>query len=361
MNTRWPLKSEEFIKLLGVEIPVIKAPMAGGPSSPELVAAVSNAGGLGSIGGGYLTPDILEKQIREVKSQTNNPFGVNLFITDPDKEITAPGTNISEKLSSYATELGVELTGQVAPFPDFEKQFEVVLDNKVRVFSFTFGIPEKKYTEELKRNNIFVIGTATSVGEAIALQNAGCDAVVAQGYEAGGHRGSFDVENGLPLVGTIALVPQIADRLNIPVIASGGIMDGRGIYASLSLGASAVQMGTAFLACEEANVNQSWVELLLSSEDVSTVLTNAYTGKFARGIKTRFTSEMQQFEKEIPEYPSQHQHTRELRVKAKELNNSEFMSFWAGQGSAMSRKTSAKGLIEELVKEYIEVSNNMGP
>lgn len=361
MNISWPVKSDEFLKLLGIKLPVIKAPMAGGPSSPDLVAAVSNSGGLGSIGGGYLAPDILEKQICEVKSQTNKPFGVNLFITDPDKEITKPGKNISDMLKNYAAELGVEITGEVAPFPDFEKQFEVVINNKVKVFSFTFGIPENKYIEELKRNNVLVIGTATSVGEALELQNAGCDAVVAQGYEAGGHRGSFDVKDGLPLIGTIALVPQIADRLSTPVIASGGIMDGRGIYAALSLGASAVQMGTAFLTCEEANVNQSWIDLLLNSQDVSTVLTNAYTGKYARGIKTKFTSEMQQYEKEVPEYPSQHQHTRELRAEAKKLNNSEFMSFWAGQGSAMTRKTSAKGLIEELVKEYIEVSEKMGP
>lgn len=361
MNISWPVKSDEFLKLLGIKLPVIKAPMAGGPSSPDLVATVSKSGGLGSIGGGYLAPDILEKQICEVKSQTNKPFGVNLFITDPDKEITKPGKNISDMLKNYAAELGVEITGEIAPFPDFEKQFEVVIDNKVKVFSFTFGIPENKYIVELKRNNVLVIGTATSVGEALELQNAGCDAVVAQGYEAGGHRGSFDVKDGLPLIGIMALVPQIADRLSIPVIASGGIMDGRGIYAALSLGASAVQMGTAFLTCDEANVNQSWVDLLLNSQDVSTVLTNAYTGKYARGIKTRFTLEMQQYEKEVPEYPSQHQHTRELRAEAKKLNNSEFMSFWAGQGSSMTRKTSAKGLIEELVKEYIEVSGKMGP
>ena len=359
MNTKWPEQSEQFINLNGIEIPIIAAPMAGGPSSPELVAAVSSAGGLGSIGGGYLSPENLEKQINEVKALTDRPFGVNLFITDPGSEIVSPGKDISDRLGSYADELGVELTGKVAPFPDFDKQFEVVLNSKPRVFSFTFGIPDKKYIEELKSNNILVVGTATSVGEALEIQNAGCDVVVAQGYEAGGHRGSFDLREGLPLVGTIALVPQIADKVHIPVIASGGIMDGRGVFAALSLGASAVQMGTAFLTCEEANVNDSWIELIISSKDISTVLTNAYTGKYARGIKTRFTSEMKQFENEIPEYPSQHQHTRELRAKAKELNNSEFMSFWAGQGSGMSRKMPAKELLGHLVSEDREISKKM--
>ena len=359
MNTKWPKNSQDFTKLTGIDIPLIQAPMAGGPSSPELVAAVSNSGGLGSIGGGYLSPEKLEKQINEVRSVSERPFGVNLFITDPGKDVTSPNDEIREMLDKYADELDVELTGNVAAFPDFDKQFEVVIESNIRVFSFTFGIPGNKYIEELKRNNIIIIGTATSAGEAVMLEQAGCDAVAAQGFEAGGHRGSFHYKDSVPLVGTIALVPRIADKIDIPVIASGGIMDGRGIFAALSLGASAVQMGTAFLTCEEAEVNQSWIDLLLESEDTSTVLTNAYTGKFARGIGTRFTTEMKRFENEIPEYPSQHQHTRELRARAKDLNNKDFMSFWAGQGSSMCKKTKASELIKELVKEYTDVSKMM--
>lgn len=355
MTKQWPNSSSDFLKLTGIEIPIVQAPMAGGPSSPELVSAVSMAGGLGSLGGGYLSPEALEGQILSVKSKTDKPFCVNLFVTDPGEKNKEPGAEIRKMLDKYADELGVELTGEIVPFPDFDTQFEVVIEYGVKVFSFTFGVLQKKYFDELKRNKIFTIGTATSVKEAQILEKSGCDAVVAQGYEAGGHRGSFEYSNGLPLIGGITLIPQIADKVDLPVIASGGIMDGRGICAALSLGASAVQMGTAFLTCEEAGVNQSWIDLLLGSKDTSTVVTNAYTGKYARGFRTRFTSEMKKYEDEIPEYPSQHQLTRELRSKAKDLNNKDFMAFWAGQGSPMSRKTYAADLIRQLISEYEDV------
>ncbi len=359
MSNIWPKNSKEFLNITGIKIPIIQAPMAGGPSSPALVGAVSAAGGLGSIGGGYLGPRKLEDQIREVKSKTDMPFGVNLFITAPgDKEIK-PGGRINDMLHRYADELGVELTESVVPFPDFDEQIEVVVENDVRVFSFTFGIPDKKYIDKLKKNHTTIVGTATSVKEALILQAAGCDCVVSQGFEAGGHRGSFEYGENIPLVGSISLIPQIADKINIPLIASGGIMDGRGIFASFSLGASAVQMGTAFLTCEEAEVNRSWLDLLNESTDTSSSITNAFTGKYARGINNRFMEELKPFESEIPEYPVQHQLTRELRAKAKELNNTEFMSFWAGQGSPMCRTLKAKELINTLVEEYIKVSSDM--
>ena len=354
MNNNWPKISEDFIKQTGVKIPIIQAPMAGGPSSPSLVSAVSNAGGLGSIGGGYLNPEVLQNQISHVKSKTDKPFGVNLFITNQNNKIK-PNEKIQEKIRKYAEELGVELTGSTFPFPNFEEQLEVVLANNIKVFSFTFGVPENKYIEKLKLSEILIIGTATSVREAVALKDAGCDCIVAQGFEAGGHRGSFDYPDNIPLVGSIALIPQIVDKVDIPVIASGGIMDGRGIFASLALGASAVQMGTAFLTCMEADVNQSWIDLLINSSDTSSELTNAFTGKYARGMNNRFMKELKPLALEIDEYPIQHQLTRELRARAKELNNTDFMSFWAGQGSSMCRLTSAEELIKELVNEYNEV------
>jgi len=355
MSNHWPKNSEDFLNLTGIDIPIIQAPMAGGPSSPLLVSAVSNAGGLGSIGGGYLSPEVLEAQVSDVKSKTDKPFGVNLFITNKGKNEIKPNSEIEKKISGYAEELGVELTGNTVPFPDFEKQLEVVVENNVNVFSFTFGIPDKKYIDRLKQNHTLIVGTATSVNEAVKLQNAGCDCIVAQGFEAGGHRGSFDYQDNIPLVGSISLLPQIADKIDIPLIASGGIMDGRGIFASFSLGASAVQMGTAFLTCEEAEVNQSWIDLLLESNDTSSALTNAFTGKFARGINNRFMKELKPLEDKIPEYPTQHQLTRDLRAKAKELNNTDFMSFWAGQGSAMCRLIRAEDLIKKLIMEYQEV------
>jgi len=360
MSTLWPRNSIEFTNLIGIEIPIIQAPMAGGPSSPALVSAVSEAGGLGFLGGGYLSPGKLEDQVKEVKSTTDKPFGVNLFITEPNKKESKNNDKIKNILNSYAYELGIKLSGKIVPFPEFEKQIEVVIEQKVKVFSFTFGVLDNKYIEKLKSNKTVVIGTATSVGEALKLRNAGCDAVVAQGFEAGGHRGSFEYKDSIPLIGGISLIPQIADSIEIPVIASGGIMDGRGIFAAFSLGASAVQMGTAFLTCEEAEVNQSWIDLLMESTDTSSALTNAFTGKFARGINNRFMSELKPYENDIPEYPAQHQLTRELRARAKELNNKDFMSFWAGQGSSMCRKTKASDLIKILINEYRDVLLIMG-
>ncbi len=359
MSKHWPQNTTQFLKLTGTEVPIIQAPMAGGPSSPALVSAVSNAGGLGSIGGGYLSPESLKAQILEVKSTTDKPFGVNLFITDPGKKEIPPGGQVAKLINDYADELGVELTGEVVPFPDFDEQIEVILENNIKVFSFTFGVPEKKYIERLKLNNTLVIGTATSVSEAVLLNKAGCDAVVAQGFEAGGHRGSFENKNNIPLVGGITLLPQIADAIDIPLIASGGIMDGRGMYASFALGASAVQLGTAFLTCDEAEVNQSWIDLIKDSKDTSSALNNAFTGKFARGLNNRFMKELKRYEDEIPEYPIQHQLTRELRARAKEMNNTDFMSFWAGQGSPMNRSTTAEKLIKILIEEYQDVNTKM--
>ena len=329
--------------------------MAGGITTPELVSAVSESGGLGSIGAGYLTPEVLDTEIKEVKKLTGKPFNVNLFITSEKELDFTPPRQIYEALQNYADELGIPFNISDLNFPVFEEQLEVVISNKVPVFSFTFGIPAAKDIEKVKRNSIKIIGTATSVAEALELEQKGCDAVVAQGIEAGGHRGSFITENGLPLVGSIALIPQITDSIKVPVIGSGAIMDGRGIIAALSLGASAVQMGTAFLACEEGNVNDRWLDGLLSSSDTGTTLTNAFTGKYARGLRNRFIEEMKKFEDEIPEYPVQNQLTQGIRAKARQENNPDFMSYWSGQASSMCRKTNAEELVNLLIKECKEV------
>jgi len=337
--------------------------MAGGPSTPELVAAVSNAGALGSLGVGYLTPLQIDAEIRKVKELTDKPFSVNLFVPEEINSFV-----ISEKvlklLEKFSRELGVELPELTleAGFT-FEEQLSVLFDNNVQVFSFTFGVPAKNIIDRVREKNITVIGTATCVGEARALAEIGCNAVVAQGSEAGGHRGTFGSTDGTPMIGGLALVPQIVDERQIPVIASGGIMDGRGIAASLALGASAVQIGTAFLSCIEAAVPEPWLDSLLMSKDVSTVLTKSFSGKYARGIKNRFIDEMISLENEIPSYPVQNSLTRPLRNAAKERGDSDFMSLWAGQGSALSRKSSAQELVKSLVLQTYEalksVSSNL--
>jgi nitronate monooxygenase len=352
----WPGHVRMLCEILGIARPIVQAPMAGGPSTPELVAAVSNAGGLGSMGAGYLAPENIDRDIKKVRALTDRPFSVNLFI--PAEAVTdAPTEELLSRLKSFSDELDVNmpaLTDETIGF-SFDDQFQVILENNVPVFSFTFGVPESRHMEELHKRNVAVIGTATCVEEGVLLEEAGCTAVAAQGSEAGGHRGSFCTSKGVPMIGSMSLIPQLVDRLSIPVLASGGIMDGRGVAAALALGASGVQLGTAFLGCQEAGISGAWLEALLKSGDTSTVLTKAFTGKYARGIKNKFIEEMTRLEDQVPEYPAQHNLTQSLRAEAKARGNPEFMSLWAGQSSALIKRTSAKELVEDLVRESREV------
>ena len=355
MNSEfWPIQTKDLMEEIGIIHPIIQAPMAGGPSTPELVAAVSNAGALGSLGVGYLSPDQIDSEIIKVKKLTEQPFCVNLFVPENNQSQDV-SSGVNKKLEEFSKELGAspaQLPGP--PSYTFEDQLAVIVDNGVPVFSFTFGIPEGRFMKKLLEQRTVIIGTATCVEEAVLLQEAGCNSIVAQGSEAGGHRGSFGSTVGTPMIGGLALIPQFVDKLKIPVIASGGIMDGRGIAASLALGASAVQIGTAFLSCKEANIPKPWLDSILNSQDTSTVLTKTFSGKYARGINNRFIDEMTSLEDEIPPYPLQNSLTRQIRNAAKERGDSEYMSMWAGQGSALSRKSTAKELVNRLASETYE-------
>ncbi len=350
-ETFWPEAARSFCETLGIKHPIIQAPMAGGLVTPELVAAVSNAGALGSYPGGYLHPDVIDSAIKKIRSLTDKPFAVNLFIPEKNPG-TAPSPRVVKKLSEIAEEVGI--AGPGTPSQEgfrFEDQLAVIIDNDVPVFSFTFGMPDAAQIEALRRNGIAVMGTATSVAEARKLEEAGCSAVAAQGIEAGGHRGTFPDTPHLPMTGAIALVPQIADGVKIPVVASGGIMDGRGIVAALALGAAGVQMGTAFLSAAEASVPEAWLRAIEQSDDTSTVLTRVYTGKYARGIRNRFFEDMANLEAEVPHYPVQHALTAAIRAAAKAKGDARFMSLWAGQAAPMSRRHPAAELVEILVQE----------
>ncbi len=360
MNSEfWPEQTQKIRGMLGIEHPIIQAPMAGGPTTPELVAAVSNAGGLGSFPGGYLSPEEIDSAIRKIRALTEKPFAVNLFAAEKIRR-KKTSARVMKKLEEIAEKVGVQLPGaeEQQEFP-FEKQLGVVLDNDVTAFSFTFGIPKRKHMKELRMRKVAVIGTATCVEEAVMLEQAECNAVIAQGSEAGAHRGTFASTGVIPMIGGISLVPQLVDKVGLPVICSGGIMDGRGIVAALALGASAVQMGTAFLSCTEAAVPDPWLDAILNSADTSTVLTRVYTGKYARGIKNRFVDEMSGLEDKIPAYPIQHNLTRPIRAAARAKGDPEFMSLWAGQGSPMSRRCTTGELVRLLVTESCEVLERM--
>jgi nitronate monooxygenase len=337
-----------FTERFSLALPVIQAPMAGGGDTPQLVAAVSNAGGLGSFGAAYLAPDQIVNYGREVRALTSRPFGVNLF-APARPAVIGDLSDIRRKLEPYYAELGIPLPVSIAAQPfDFEAQLAAALGCGAQIFSFTFGSLVAETVQRVQSRGFFVMGTATTVDEAKALASSGVDAIVAQGAEAGGHRGSFLAAFDASLIGTMALVPQIVDAVPVPVIASGGIMDGRGVLAALALGASAVQMGTAFLTCEEAGVPEAYKQALLSAREQETRITRAFSGRPARGIANRF---MQEIGDDVPPFPIQNQLTRPLRNAAVKAGRAEYLNLWAGQGVRMARRQSAAQLMAKIEVE----------
>lgn len=354
------MATSKLTKLLRIEHPIIQAPMAGGVTTPLLVAAVSNAGGLGSLGAGYMQPEQLRTAIKETQRLTDRPFAVNLFIPEKSDISLEKAESANRNLQSFRSELEIEPLPVSDDFAaPFEEQLAVLIEEHVPIFSFTFGIPSANWIEELKNRRITLIGTATTVNEAQQLEASDVDIIVGQGSEAGGHRGTFTGEFETALIGTMALIPQLVDHVNLPVIAAGGIMDGRGIAAAFALGAMGVQLGTAFLSCPESGAHSEYKKAILHSTDESTVLTRAFSGKPARGIKNRFILEMNQLEGDLPPYPLQNSLTRDIRQAAAKQNRPEFMSLWAGQASRLSQTKSAGELVTDLAADTARVLNQL--
>lgn len=353
-----------LIRKLGLRHPIIQAPMAGGTTTPELVAAVSEAGGLGFLAGAYLSPARIRELAREVRTRTSRPFGINLFAPLPD----VPGPKelgpALDQVARYHSELGL-------PQPElpktsrepFEDQLKEVLESGAAVFSFTFGIPPSSSLEEAKASGMLVMGTATTVEEAMRLDAAGVDAVVAQGSEAGAHRGTFTGDFESAMIGTMALVPQVADAIRAPVVASGGIMDGRGIVAAMVLGASAVQMGTAFLVCHESGTAEAHKAAIVAAREDQTRITRAFSGRPARGIANRAMNEIEAVagSASILPYPLQNALTRQMRKAAAQQGRAEYLSLWAGQGVRLARRQSAAELMERLSKEAEAARKSVSP
>ena len=355
----WPRRRLQ--ELLGIRHPIVLAPMAGGPSTPELVAAVSNAGGLGSIGAAYLSSDALRTAIRAIKSLTDRPFAVNLFIPEP---IPDPGQTLgamTDRLAPYHAALGLAVpTVPNTPTEPFDAQIAVVLEETVPVFSFTFGAASAALIESCHRMGAKVIGTATTVEEARILARSGVDAIAAQGSEAGGHRGTFHHDHATAMIGTMALVPQIVSAVVLPVIANGGIMDGRGIAAALALGASGAGLGTAFLTATEAGTNAAHRTAITQATECDTAVTRAFSGKPARGLRNRFMTEIDAAPESIPPYPWQNAMTRPLRTAAAQAGEPAFLSLWAGQGVGLARALPAARLMQALVDETQAVLAEIG-
>ena len=354
--------ANEITSVLGISLPIIQAPMAGGGDTVELVAAVSNAGALGSIGAAYLSPEQIVERGKAVRAKTSRPFGVNLFAPMPRAEVSGEEIKRAiDVLAPFYEELGISAPSEAGtPKWTFDDQLAAGLETDASVFSVTFGLLPESAIGKIKRRKMLVVGTATTVIEAKVLVSAGVDAVVAQGSEAGGHRGTFATDFGAAMVGTISLVPQIRDAVSVPVIASGGIMDGRGIVAALALGASAVQLGTAFLTCQESGVAEAYKEAILTATEDSTRITRAFSGRPARGIVNRFLSQMELRESEILPFPLQNLLTRPMRNESTRRNNAEYLSLWAGQGVRLARRESAAELVERLAKEMEERLTEIG-
>ena len=350
----------KFTDLLGIKFPIVQGPFGGGLSSVALTSTVSNAGALGSFGGQPFTAKEIIETCISIRKVTDKPFNINLWVNDRDERLAKFDDEDYKKLTDlfrpYFNELGLPLPERPKDLgAEFEEQVEAIFEAKPAVFSFVYGIPPESILEKCRQLGIKTVGTATTVDEAIALEKTGVDALVATGFEAGGHRVSFLRTAEDSLTGTFSLIPQIADNVNIPIIAAGGIADVRGIKAAFALGADAVQMGTAFLATNQSNASQDHKFKLFSPEANYTALTKIFTGRLSRGIRNRLINELKSKEDLLAPYPLQGKFMSYLKAyPATADSNPDFKSYWAGQSASLLKHRDAKVLIESLVNELFK-------
>ncbi|KZD28590.1 Enoyl-(acyl-carrier-protein) reductase (FMN) [Bacillus cereus] len=344
--------TSRVIDILQIKYPIIQAGMAGAITTPELVAAVSNSGGLGTLGAGYMSPEQIREAIYKIRQLTDKPFGVNLLLTK-EIQIEEEKINLAKVLlSGVNRELSIEGEEALKLPKSYKEQLQVLLEEKVPVISFAFQTLEKEEIDDLKRRGIKVIGTATHVTEAKVLAELGVDIIVGQGSEAGGHRGTFIGKEQDAMIGTFALIPQLVAAVpHIPIVAAGGVMNGQGLVAAFTLGAEAVQMGSAFLTSEESITHDVYKAAVLHSTDTSTTVTRAFSGKYARGIRNEFIEKHEGKEGGLPMYPVQNVLTSKIRQEAAKQNKGEYMSLWAGQASSLARIESAQHVVERVMKE----------
>ena len=331
----WP--KEDLLKLMGIELPIIQSPMAGANDS-SMAIAVSTAGGLGSLPCAMLSPDQANAEMGVIRQQTEKPYNVNFFChADTEIDLSEQQT-WKEKLRPYFEELEIDpevpaAGASRAPFS--EDMCALVEKHKPNVVSFHFGLPQPDLLDRVKAAGSVVVSSATTVEEAIWLAERGCDAVIAQGYEAGGHRGLFLSDDIATQPGTMALVPQIVDAVNVPVIAAGGIADGRGIAAAFALGAAGVQIGTAYLHTPQAIISELHRNALRSALDNQTALTNLFSGKPARGLMNRLMRELGPMSADAPAFPHAGAGLAPLKARAEASGSADFSSLWSGQSAAI--------------------------
>ena len=347
----WP--TQRIQDLFGIELPIIQAPMAG-PVLSDMVIAVAEAGGLGSLPCAMLSTEQTRSELSIIRQHTAKPINVNFFCHRPPPLDPAREAAWRQRLEPYYAELGID---PKAPVPTSNRTpFDSTLCALVEEFepevvSFHFGLPDHDLLARVRATGAKIIASATTVDEARWLEDKGCDAIIAQGFEAGGHRGLFLSDDIATQVGTMALVPQVVDVVKVPVIAAGGIADARGIVAAFALGASAVQIGTAYLFCPEAKISPVHLKLLRDAKDNETVLTNVFTGRPARGIVNRAARELGPMSDLAPEFPLAGGALAPLRGKSAAAGSGDFMALWSGQAARLAQALPAGELTRRLAAE----------
>ena len=341
-----------LLRRLGIGHPILLSPMAGSGGTPELAAAVSNTGGLGAWGGAYSKPEEIAAAIRRLRQLTAKPFNINLFAGGYETGRSIDPQPMLAIVSEAHAKLGLP-PPVLPPVPAslFDAQFGAVLDERPPIFSFTFGVPSAAQIVALKQRGILVVGTATTVQEARHLEQADVDAIVLQGAEAGAHRGTFLAAFEQSMVPIATMVAECRAAVRVPLIASGGLMDGRDITAVMKLGADAAQLGTAFLTCPESGAPDAYKRALLEAQNDRTVITRAFSGRPARGIKSAFIAMAEGKENAILPFRQQNDLTRPMRNAAGAKGIADYISLWAGQGVARSRAMPAADLVATLVRE----------
>ncbi len=346
------MTQSDLLRDLGIPHPIIQAPMAGGPSTPELVAAVCNAGALGSLGSAYSTPEQITADMQKVRALTDKPFNVNLFAGGYALESPVDAAPMLALLAEIHEALHLPPPGLPAwPVNPFAEQLQAVLEAHPAVFSFTLGIPDPHTIARLKAAGIAIFGTATTLEEGKMLEASGVTAIVAQGAEAGSHRGTFAGPFESAMIPTLELVQSLRAGVSVPIIASGGLMDGRDIAQAFTRGASAAQLGTAFLTCPEAGTPEAYRSAILAARTDATVITRAFSGRPARALLNTFISKLEGKEKVILPFPLQNALTRPMRNAAAKLGEAGYLSLFAGQGVTRARALPAAELIRRLVAE----------
>jgi nitronate monooxygenase len=349
-------KSNELTRRLQLDAPIVQGPFGSGLSSVDLTVAVSDSGGLGSFGVHHLDGAGIREVAAKIRERTRRTFALNLWIplgdSDAPQLSDVQWQDACELLRPWFEELRVPLPSRPARFgPHYDEQIEALLESKPPAFSFVFGVPSADVLDRCRTAGIATLGAATTADEAKLLADAGVDMIVATGFEAGGHRVSFLREPEDCLTGTLALLPQVLDAVKVPVIAAGGMADGRGIAAALSAGAQAAQIGTAFLACEESNASPLHRARLFSADARRTTLTRAFTGRLARSVHNGFIDAMRGKERVFASYPVQAWLTAQLKSAALAAGRADVISLWSGQGAPLLKHHHARDLFEFLVAD----------